>query len=30
MHISKLRLVNYRNFACATLAFNKGVNTVIG
>lgn len=30
MHISKLRLVNYRNFANATLHFNKGVNTVIG
>jgi putative ATP-dependent endonuclease of OLD family len=30
MHISKLRLVNYRNFANATLTFNKGVNTVLG
>lgn len=30
MHISKLTLVNYRNFANATLFFNKGVNTIIG
>lgn len=30
MHISKLRLVNFRNFANTTLTFNKGVNTVIG
>lgn len=30
MHISKLTLVNYRNFANATLTFNKGVNTIIG
>lgn len=30
MHISKLRLVNYRNFSRATLAFEKGVNTIIG
>lgn len=30
MHISKLILVNYRNFANATLRFSKGVNTVIG
>lgn len=30
MHISKLTLVNYRNFANATLHFNKGVNTIIG
>lgn len=30
MHISKLTMVNYRNFANATLAFSKGVNTVIG
>lgn len=30
MHISKLTLVNYRNFANATLRFNKGVNTIIG
>lgn len=30
MHISKLTLVNYRNFKNATLFFNKGVNTIIG
>ncbi|MCA8355049.1 ATP-dependent nuclease [Burkholderia cepacia] len=30
MHISKLTLINYRNFANATLRFSKGVNTVIG
>lgn len=30
MHISKLALVNYRNFANATLRFSKGVNTLIG
>ena len=30
MHISKLALVNYRNFANTKLIFNKGVNTVIG
>lgn len=30
MHISKLTLINYRNFANATLRFNKGVNTIIG
>ena len=30
MHISRLTLVNYRNFANATLRFNKGVNTIIG
>ncbi len=30
MHISKLTIVNYRNFANATLLFNKGVNTLIG
>lgn len=30
MHISKLTLVNYRNFENATLRFNKGVNTIIG
>ncbi|WP_428422690.1 AAA family ATPase [Methylibium sp.] len=30
MHISKLRLVNYRNFASTTLTFTEGVNTVIG
>jgi putative ATP-dependent endonuclease of the OLD family len=30
MHISKLRLVNYRNFANSTFIFKKGVNTIIG
>ena len=30
MHISRLQLVNYRNFARATVKFEKGVNTIIG
>lgn len=30
MHITKLSLVNYRNFKNAKLLFNKGVNTIIG
>ncbi|WP_174874906.1 ATP-dependent nuclease [Vogesella oryzae] len=30
MHISKLSLVNYRNFANAKLLFHKGINTIIG
>lgn len=30
MHISKLQLVNYRNFARANVHFNKGINTIIG
>ncbi|PLW01595.1 ATP-dependent nuclease [Corynebacterium ulcerans] len=30
MHITKLSLVNYRNFRKANLKFQKGVNTVIG
>jgi putative ATP-dependent endonuclease of OLD family len=30
MHISKLSLVNYRNFASTQFQFNAGVNTVIG
>ncbi len=30
MHISKLQLVNYRNFDRADVLFNKGVNTIIG
>jgi len=30
MHISKISLVNYRNFANAKLIFNKGINTIIG
>lgn len=30
MHISRLTIVNYRNFASVALSFNKGVNTIIG
>lgn len=30
MHITKLTVVNYRNFANTTLLFNKGINTIIG
>jgi len=30
MHISKLNIVNYRNFSNTELLFNKGINTVIG
>ena len=30
MHISKLSLINYRNFSNAKFLFRKGVNTVIG
>lgn len=30
MHISKLSLVNYRNFANSKLLFQKGINTIIG
>jgi len=30
MHISKLTIINYRNFSNATLLFDKGVNTLIG
>jgi putative ATP-dependent endonuclease of OLD family len=30
VHISKLTLINYRNFSNATLRFSKGVNTIIG
>lgn len=30
MHISKLSLVNYRNFANAKLIFKRGINTIIG
>lgn len=30
MHISKLSLINYRNFLNAKLTFNKGINTLIG
>lgn len=30
MYISKVSLVNYRNFANASFQFNKGINTIIG
>ncbi len=30
MHISKLQIVNYRNFANVNIFFNKGINTIIG
>ncbi|NAW51831.1 AAA family ATPase [Elizabethkingia argentiflava] len=30
MHISKVSLINYRNFANANFYFNKGINTIIG
>ncbi|NVN03910.1 MULTISPECIES: ATP-dependent nuclease [Asaia] len=30
MHISRLQLVNYRNFERANVVFNKGINTIIG
>jgi putative ATP-dependent endonuclease of OLD family len=30
MYISKLLLVNYRNFPSANLVFKKGINTIIG
>ena len=30
MHITKLSLVNYRNFYNVKLLFNKGINTIIG
>ena len=30
MYISKVSLVNYRNFANAIFLFNKGINTIIG
>ena len=30
MHISKVQLVNYRNFARANFCFNRGINTIIG
>lgn len=30
MHITKLTLINYRNFSRTTLTFQKGVNTIIG
>jgi putative ATP-dependent endonuclease of OLD family len=30
MYISKVSIVNYRNFANAKFTFNKGINTIIG
>ena len=30
MYISKVSLVNYRNFENAFFLFNKGINTIIG
>lgn len=30
MHISNVRLVNYRNFANTRFVFSKGINTIIG
>lgn len=30
MYISKINIINYRNFSNATFKFNKGVNTIIG
>lgn len=30
MYISKVSLVNYRNFANANIVLNKGINTIIG
>ncbi|MCJ8510208.1 AAA family ATPase [Rhizobium lemnae] len=30
MHISRVQLVNYRNFERANFHFNKGINTIIG
>lgn len=30
MYISKVSLVNYRNFQNASFSFNKGINTIIG
>ena len=30
MHITKLSLVNYRNFKNVKFLFNKGINTIIG
>lgn len=30
MHISRLQLVNYRNFERANVVFRKGINTIIG
>ncbi|MGY8911407.1 MAG: AAA family ATPase, partial [Flavobacteriales bacterium] len=30
MYISKVSLINYKNFANAKFLFNKGINTIIG
>lgn len=30
MHLSKVSIVNYRNFSNATFHFDKGINTIIG
>ena len=30
MYISKVSLINYKNFSNAKFLFNKGVNTIIG
>ena len=30
MYISKVSLVNYRNFENSFFLFNKGINTIIG
>lgn len=30
MHISKVQIVNYRNFSRADIQFNRGINTIIG
>ncbi|WP_206455642.1 ATP-dependent nuclease [Aurantimonas marina] len=30
MHISKVQIVNYRNFSRADIRFNRGINTIIG
>lgn len=30
MHITRLQLVNYRNFERANVLFQPGVNTIIG
>ena len=30
MHISKVNLINYRNFSNTKFVFNKGINTIIG
>jgi putative ATP-dependent endonuclease of OLD family len=30
VHISRVQIVNYRNFSRADIRFNRGVNTIIG